>query len=88
MQQHSPYQNLSGSLNYPPALITTSLADDRVHPAHALKLHAKLRQNPAAQSWLYAPENGGHTGNGTQEETAAELACVFSFLWETVGKAA
>ena len=87
-QQHSPYQNLSGSLNYPPALITTSLADDRVHPAHALKLHAKLRQNPAAQSWLYAPENGGHTGNGTQEETAAELACVFSFLWETVGKAA
>ncbi|MDO5058873.1 MAG: prolyl oligopeptidase family serine peptidase [Neisseria sp.] len=70
---------------YPPALITTSLSDDRVHPAHALKFYAKLR-GTSLQSWLYAPENGGHTGNGTQAETAAELACVLRFLWETVGR--
>ena len=42
LAQFSPYHQLSGSLHYPPAFITTSLADDRVHPAHALKFYAKL----------------------------------------------
>jgi len=81
----SPYHNISGSLKYPPALITTSLADDRVHPAHALKFHAQLRAHHAP-SHLYAPASGGHTGNGTQQETAEELACVLRFLAETVGE--
>jgi len=80
----SPYHNISGNLKYPPALITTSLTDDRVHPAHALKFHAKLRAHQAP-SHLYAPASGGHTGNGTQQETAEELACVLRFLAETVG---
>ncbi len=40
----SPYHNLSDGIDYPPALITTSLSDDRVHPAHALKFYAKLRE--------------------------------------------
>lgn len=78
----SPYHNLGADVVYPPALITTSLSDDRVHPAHALKFYAKLR-GISPQSWLFAPEGGGHTGNGTQEETAQELACVLRFL-ETV----
>ena len=81
----SPYHNLSDGLSYPPALITTSLSDDRVHPAHALKFYARLRQI-SSQSWLYAPDGGGHTGNGTQEDTAAELACVLCFLNQTIGR--
>ena len=81
----SPYHNVSGSLNYPPALITTSLADDRVHPAHALKFHARLREI-GVNSRLYAPEAGGHAGNASQEEVAAELAAVLVFLRQTVGK--
>lgn len=81
----SPYHQLSASLNYPPAFITTSLSDDRVHSAHALKFYAKLRENPNAKAWLFAPEKGGHTGNGTQAETAEELAVVFEFLnWAIV----
>ena len=27
---------ISDGINYPPALITTSLSDDRVHPAHGI----------------------------------------------------
>ena len=54
---------------------------ERVHPAHALKFYAKLRET-SAQSWLYAPDGGGHTGNGTQREAADELACVLLFLKE------
>ena len=80
----SPYHNLSDGINYPPALITTSLSDDRVHPAHALKFYAKLRET-SPQSWLYAPDGGGHTGNGTQRESADELACVLLFLKEFLG---
>ena len=76
----SPYHNLNPDTAYPPALITTSLSDDRVHPAHALKFYAKLRQTRQPQTWLYAPDSGGHTGNGTQDDTAAELACVLRFL--------
>lgn len=81
--QHSPYHNVSDGQSYPPALITTSLSDDRVHPAHALKFYAKLR-TASPQSWLYAPAAGGHTGNGTQEDAARELACVLDFLNQTL----
>ena len=86
LKKLSPYHNLHDGQTYPPALITTNLSDDRVHPAHALKFHAKLREQHAP-SYLYAPASGGHTGNGTQQETAAELACVLRFLAETVGGA-
>ena len=80
----SPYHNLDAARRYPAALITTSLSDDRVHPAHALKFYAHLRQSQDANAWLYAPAGGGHTGNGTQEETAAELACILRFLHESI----
>ncbi|OSI12461.1 prolyl oligopeptidase family serine peptidase [Neisseria canis] len=83
LQAFSPYHNLNGQSAYPPALITTSMSDDRVHPAHALKFYAKLR-HLSQPSWLYAPSGGGHTGNGTQEETAEELACVLRFLEEAL----
>lgn len=82
----SPYHNLNRDTAYPPALISTSLSDDRVHPAHALKFHAKLKSRPQAQSWLYADPTGGHGGNGTQEQTAAELACMLCFLEDTVAQ--
>ncbi|MBF0804026.1 S9 family peptidase [Neisseria sp. 19428wB4_WF04] len=82
----SPYHRLSDGRTYPPALITTSLSDDRVHPAHALKFYAKLRRS-SPRTWLYAPADGGHTGNTTQEATAAEFACILQFLNETLGRA-
>ncbi|QMT40609.1 prolyl oligopeptidase family serine peptidase [Neisseria shayeganii] len=83
----SPYHNIAAGRPYPPALITTHLSDDRVHPAHALKFHARLQEN-GAPSRLYAPATGGHTGNASQEETAAELAAVLVFLRHALGKPA
>ena len=50
-----------------------------------MKFYAKLR-GISPKSWLYAPDCGGHTGNGTQEEAAEELALVLRFLNETVCK--
>ncbi|MCS4534380.1 prolyl oligopeptidase family serine peptidase [Neisseria montereyensis] len=77
----SPYHNLADTADYPPALMTTSLSDDRVHPAHALKFYAKLRRNKAPV-WLYAGGAGGHTGNTTQEESVTEFACIIRFFNE------
>ena len=76
----SPYHQLGGRSSYPCTLLTTSLSDDRVHPAHALKFYAKLHNLQDEKSWLYAPPEGGHTGNGTQEQTAEDLACILCFL--------
>ena len=84
LSKFSPYHQLDNTKHYPPAFITTNLSDDRVHPAHALKFYAKLRNNPNAKAWLYSPKTGGHTGNGTQTDTAAELACIFAFLCATI----
>ncbi|WP_274585679.1 prolyl oligopeptidase family serine peptidase [Neisseria leonii] len=84
LAQLSPYHQLREGTDYPPAWISTSLSDDRVHPAHALKFYARLREI-SPQSWLYAPGQGGHTGNGTQEAAAEELAALLTFLRQTVG---
>lgn len=79
----SPYHNLSDGRRYPPAFITTSLSDDRVHPAHALKFYAKLRRS-SPDTWLYADDSGGHTGNSTQEASVNGFACIVQFLNESL----
>ncbi|HEX6979995.1 MAG TPA: prolyl oligopeptidase family serine peptidase, partial [Alphaproteobacteria bacterium] len=42
LRQFSPYQNLRADVAYPPVLFTTSTRDDRVGPAHARKMAAKM----------------------------------------------
>jgi prolyl oligopeptidase len=42
--KYSPYQNLRAGVKYPPVLFVTSTADDRVHPGHARKMAARLRE--------------------------------------------
>lgn len=83
LQALSPYHQLSGDRTYPPALITTNLHDDRVHPAHALKFYARLR-SLKQRVWLLAPDAGGHGSDATQAETATELALILHFLYQTV----
>lgn len=75
----SPLHQLQENINYPSTLITTSLSDDRVHPAHAFKTHARL-QDLGQDVWLFAPADGGHSGNSTQEQLAEETALVMSFF--------
>ncbi len=83
LQAISPYHALGQQPTYPPALITTNLSDDRVHPAHALKFFAKL-QELQQPSHLYAPSTGGHTSSSTQMQLAHELATLLTFLYQTI----
>jgi prolyl oligopeptidase len=82
---YSPYQNISAERRYPPVLITTSTRDDRVHPGHARKMTAALRE--AGQPvWYYENIEGGHAGAADNAQTAFKSALAFAFLHEKLGR--
>lgn len=78
----SPLNNLKSGIKYPTLLLTTSLSDDRVHPLHAI-LFAQKIENLEHEVNLYTSNDGGHTGNDTQEMLAHELALLFTFLYHS-----
>ena len=43
--RYSPYHNVQSGQKYPPVLWITSTRDDRVHPGHARKMTALLREH-------------------------------------------
>ncbi|XZG70693.1 prolyl oligopeptidase family serine peptidase [Chitinibacteraceae bacterium HSL-7] len=78
---YSPYHRASASPRYPRTLLTTSSADDRVHPAHARKMTAKL-QALGQEALLFETTAGGHGGGTEQEHTARDLARVLVYLYQ------
>jgi prolyl oligopeptidase len=75
----SPYHNLDGARAYPPILITTSTRDDRVHPAHARKMAARLRE--LGKPVLYYENiEGGHGGAADNRQRAFMEALAWTFL--------
>ena len=44
ISKYSPYQNVRKGAHYPPTLFVTSTRDDRVHPGHARKMFARMRE--------------------------------------------
>ncbi|WP_410498232.1 prolyl oligopeptidase family serine peptidase [Chitinibacter sp. S2-10] len=78
---YSPYQNLKCATeqHYPRVLLTTSAEDDRVHPAHARKMAARL-QELGHDALFFESQSGGHAGQTRQQHTAEELARVLVFL--------
>lgn len=77
---YSPYHHVAANVQYPLALFTTSAKDDRVHPAHARKMVAKM-QALGHQVLFFETDGGGHGGNTGQEQTASELARVLVYLY-------
>ena len=78
--QFSPYHQLRAGRRYPPVLLTTSTRDDRVHPGHARKLVARMREFGAAVSY-YENIEGGHGGAADNEQAAFMSALAYEFLW-------
>jgi len=77
---YSPYQNIDPAGDYPRILFVTSTHDDRVHPAHARKMAAKLEQ--MGHDFLYWENTeGGHGGAANNEESAQLWGLSFTFLW-------
>lgn len=76
----SPYHQLTADQIYPPVLLTTSTRDDRVHPGHARKAAARLRElgHPVL---LHENTGGGHAGASDNEQSAHNNALMHTFLW-------
>ncbi|WP_020519600.1 prolyl oligopeptidase family serine peptidase [Catelliglobosispora koreensis] len=78
----SPYHNVSRDASYPPVLLITSTRDDRVHPGHARKMTARLREFGHDVSY-YENIEGGHGAAADNEQAAFLTALKYQFLWET-----
>src|ERR1700751_2077235 len=61
ISEYSPYQNISPARQYPSVLFTTSTRDDRVHPGHARKMVAKMKEQ-GHNVLYYENIEGGHGG--------------------------
>jgi prolyl oligopeptidase len=79
LSQYSPYQNVKKDAKYPRVLFTTSTRDDRVHPAHARKLYARMKAF-GHNVLYYENTEGGHAGAADNEQTAKLLALEWTFL--------
>jgi prolyl oligopeptidase len=78
-QLRSTHQGCAGH-RYPPTLLTTSTRDDRVHPGHARKLVARMREYDLPVTY-YENIEGGHGGAADNEQAAFMSALDYEFLW-------
>jgi prolyl oligopeptidase len=79
--KYSPYQNVHSGRPYPPSLFMTSTRDDRVHPAHARKMVARMREQGHDVRYHENIE-GGHGAAADNEQLAYKWALMFEFFWD------
>jgi len=81
IREYSPYHNLDPDADYPKAFFTTSTRDDRVHPAHARKMVARMKE--MGHDLLYFENTvGGHAGASDNTQAARNEALIYSYLWD------
>ena len=81
LMTYSPYQNLKPGQPYPRVFIRTSTKDDRVHPAHARKAAARLKEY--GYDYLYWENmDGGHAAAANLNERALGSALEFTYLMQ------
>ncbi|WP_241898873.1 MULTISPECIES: prolyl oligopeptidase family serine peptidase [unclassified Erwinia] len=82
LQRYSPFDNVSGKRRYPPVLFTTGTQDDRVSPAHARKMVARMQQLGHRNVWLYEQHSAGHSNATENSQIAFDYALTEAFLWQ------
>jgi len=85
---YSPYQHVRPDAAYPPVLLTTSTADDRVHPGHARKMAARLQAAGHKATLFFEETEGGHGGRGDRRPQAEQVAMKYVFLQRALGGSA
>ena len=79
LQNYSPYHNLDSEKTYPRVFFTTSTRDDRVHPAHARKMVAKMNAMDKPNLY-YENTEGGHGGAANNRQQAKVQALIYTYL--------
>lgn len=78
LRAYSPYQNVQAGRRYPPILFVTSTSDDRVTPAHARKMAARMEAQ-GHDVLFYENVAGGHDFSD-RKQAAETAASIMSFL--------
>ncbi len=75
----SPYHNLQPGVAYPPVLFMSTTRDDRVHPGHARKMVARMKEMGCDVRYFENME-GGHGAGADNRQSAHFWALAYSFL--------
>lgn len=81
IKEYSPYHNIDADADYPKAFFTTSTRDDRVHPAHARKMVARMKEM-GHDLHYYENTVGGHAGASDNTQAARLQSLIYSYLWD------
>ncbi len=79
IRKYSPYQNVETGKKYPKVFFNTSTRDDRVHPAHARKMTAKL-ESLGYPVLYYENTEGGHGAATNNKQSAYRTALIYCYL--------
>ena len=79
ISRYSPYQNVQPGKTYPRVLFMTSTKDDRVHPGHARKMVARMKEQ-GHDVLYYENTEGGHAGAANNQQAAKMGALAYTFL--------
>jgi prolyl oligopeptidase len=74
----SPYQNIRVGARYPRAFFLASTRDDRIHPAHARKMAAKL--DALGHPYLYFETTDTNDAASTLHQRAEQLALTYTYF--------
>lgn len=83
--KYSPYQNVRKDQKYPEVFFLTSTKDDRVHPAHARKMAARMREQ-GHPIFYFENTEGGHGGSANLEQQILWSSLEFSYLFLKLGR--
>lgn len=79
ISRYSPYHRVARGTHYPRVLFTTSTRDDRVHPGHARKMVARMKEQ-GHDVLYYENIEGGHGGAANNRQAAYMSALAYTFL--------
>lgn len=83
--RYSPYQLVKKDVKYPEVFFMTSTQDDRVHPGHARKMVAKMKDQGHAVLY-YENRDGGHGRTANLEQSVLWSTLEATYLWEKLGR--
>lgn len=81
IRKWSPYQNIKKDVVYPKAYFWTTTRDDRVHPAHARKMAAKM-MDLGHPVYFFEQIEGGHGTGTVNKQRAYTTALEYAYLWK------
>lgn len=80
LESYSPYQNINrDKIKDTTILLYTSTKDDRVHPGHARKMAAKIKELNLPY-FYFENLDGGHGGSSNFSERARQMALEYTFF--------